>query len=275
MINKNLIFLLLIFTLLISSSCFILRNELTYSIKYREKNETDELRIVSDAGNIKIYGWSKDIIDINTQKILSAGFETDLELMSTITEKSETALTIINRVPARVNGRIDIEVFVPYYLFKIYIESMNGDLSIGNFLGDIEITHNNGNIKFDFMGNLLRLNTYRANTTINVKSYNACDMIINKEQGNLRMFIDAVSSPSYLDVKTLIGDVSININKDIDHKLFLKNNKNRIDINYPFNIDFTSTQNRAIKVGRRGVNYDGFSIDISSESGKIELFSKE
>ncbi len=270
--KKFLLIIAVYLILIFNSSCFFISPEVTtQEIKFRERNETDELKIISPAGNITIHGWFKDIIDINTTKRLNSGFEVDLDLMQTITEKRENSLTIINRIPARVDGSIDMEIFVPFYLFKIYIDSMNGDISIEDYLGDIELTHNNGKIKFVFMGNLLRVNTYKSDSDITVRSYNACDMIINKEDGDLNMTIEAVSSPSFLDIKTLNGDVSLFISPDCDHRLFLKNLERDIKINYDLSILFAAAQSKTIKLGRRGDDIENLSIDISTKNGKTIL----
>lgn len=266
-IKKLIIFL---FLLLISCKFLKLKPKIV-NIKYREKNPIEILNIHSLDGDIDIIGWAKDLIEIDTKKTIFSGLANDLNLMDTMFEVHEKELIIKIKKPVRIDGKIDLKIYIPYILLKIYIDSKQGDIIINKYLGDVEIKNIEGNINFDFQGNILRIKSYKSKININVASYNSCDMIINNEEGDIKINIDAIGKSSYLDVKSINSNINLNIVDNIDHKLFIYNENKKTNIYY--DLDEKSLINEANNylTGKKGKNYKDFILNISNINGKILL----
>ena len=191
--------------------------------------------------------------------------------MDTMFEVHEKELIIKIKKPVRIDGKIDLKIYIPYILLKIYIDSKQGDIIINKYLGDVEIKNIEGNINFDFQGNILRIKSYKSKININVASYNSCDMIINNEEGDIKINIDAIGKSSYLDVKSINSNINLNIVDNIDHKLFIYNENKKTNIYY--DLDEKSLINEANNylTGKKGKNYKDFILNISNINGKILL----
>jgi hypothetical protein len=257
--------------LLMCTGCLGNINNKVINIKYREKNAVEVIRIDSENGDVELIGWSKDSIEINTRKVLYSGFNTDQNLMDTVFDKTENELNIRTKIPARVDGKIDLKVYVPYVLTKMYVNTRKGDITIEKALGDLEVTNSNGDCNISFQGNILRINSYRSRVNLDIKSYNSSDIVINNEEGDTKIEIETIGRDSYMDVKSLNGDVVIAISEEIDHELVATSNGRRITARYKLDnmsqIDgaYTSLS------GSRGKTPGNFTLDITNENGKINL----
>lgn len=240
------------------------------NLKYREKNPIEVIKVDSLNGDTEIIGWAKDFIEINTTKILLSGFNQDLNLMDTLFSVDGNELQVKTKIPARVDGKINLKIYVPFILLKAYIYSKNGNMSINKFLGDAEIANKNGNIHVVFQGNILRIDSYKTNVDLYVKSYNSSDIVINNEEGNIKVNIETVSKYSYLDIKSLNGDVSINTSEDIEHKLIAVSKNDQISLKYNLTDLISSQKTYYLLSGQKGVN-SNLTIDIFNENGKIIL----
>ena len=202
------------------------------NIKYREKNPIEVMKVDSAFGNVEIIGWAKDFIEINTNKVLLSGFTQDVDLMDTLFNVDANELQIRTKIPARVEGKINLKIYVPFILSKVFVYSKNGDVFINKFIGDAEITNNSGNINMFFQGNILRVDSYKTNINLYIKSYNSNDIVINNENGNTNINIETVAKHSFLDIKSLNGDINLYTSFDIDHKLTAFNKNDSILLKY-------------------------------------------
>lgn len=265
---KKIIYFFLLISILFSCGNFTKK---VVNIKYREKNAVETIKIDSVNGNITVVGWSKDSIEIGTKKILFSGFKTDLSLMDTLFNQIHKQLNIKTKIPARIDGRIDLLIYVPYIQTKIFIDSQKGNIKISKVLSDIEITNKNGNIDAVFQGNILRINSYKTKIKANITSYNSCDIVINNEEGATNVNVNTIGKSSYLDIKSLDGDIHLNISKEIDHQIMATNKYKKIFLKYKLlDESFTSGDYTYIS-GKRGKNYKNFTVDVSNNKGKIFL----
>ena len=177
------------------------------NIKYREKNPIEVIKIDSMYGDIEISGWARDFIEINTNKILNSGFSQDIDLMDTLFNLNGNELQVKTKIPARVEGKINLKIYIPFILEKLYINSEKGDIYINKFIGDAEITNYKGNINYLFQGSILRVNSYK--TDIICGSYNSSDIVINNEEGTTNVNIETVAKHSFLDIKSSNGDINL------------------------------------------------------------------
>ena len=268
---KKLIILLLVVAFFSCSDNFLKRKEL--DIKYREKTPVESIRIDSLNGNIEIIGWSKDFIEINTKKKIISGLPTDVNLIDTVffLDEEYNELNIKTKIPARINARIDLKIYIPFILLKIYLNSQRGNININKFLGDLELVCSNGVSSIDFQGNILRINSYKSKINLNLSSYNSCDIILNNEDGEINSFIYTIGNNSYLDIKSLNTNVSLFISEEIDHKLMIKNRNKGINIKYKLDNYQTLEGTYTSVSGNYGKNYNGLTIDINNENGKTNL----
>jgi hypothetical protein len=265
-------YFILIFTLLTLSSCGInLFKQNEVNVKYREKNPIEILKIDSLQGNVDIIGWQNDFIEISTKKILKTGLAQDINLMDTIFEKDENELNIKTKIPARIDGKINLKIYVPFILSKIYINSKNGFVNINKFLGDIELTNTNGNLNILFQGNILRINSYKSKINLIIKTFNSSDIVINNEEGNSLINIENIGKSSYLDIKSLNGDVDFYILNGLDHKLAIINKNQKINLKYKIYDKTAITGIYEVISGKRGRYFQDFLIDITNENGKTSL----
>jgi hypothetical protein len=261
---------LLFLFFLISCKFNILSNH-EINIKYREKNPIEIIKIDSIQGNIDVIGWQNDFIEINTRKILESGLTQDINLMDTVFEREKNELNIKTKIPARIDGKIYLKIYVPYILSKIYINSKNGSININNFLGDIELTNKNGNINIAFQGNILRIDSYRSKINLNIKTFNSSDIVINNEEGNTKVNIENIGKSSYLDVKSLNGDVNVYIFKELDHRLSVTNKDKNVSVKYDIYDKTIISGIYEFISGKKGKHFDDFLVDITNENGKINL----
>jgi hypothetical protein len=250
------------------------------NIKYREKNPLESIRVNSLKGDVDITGWSKDFVEIDTNKKIFTGLASDINLMDTVFYFDEVykELNIKTKIPTRINGSIDIKIFVPFTLLKLYINSGEGDVTVNKHLGDIELVSSSGNNDIDFQGNILRINSYKTKTFLKVLSYSSSDIIINSEEGSLNSYIYSVGDASYLDIATLNVTVNLSISQDIDHKLIVKNKSKGINVKYDLDDPNSIQGTYNIFTGNYGKKYQEFIIDINSEGGAIDvsqIISKE
>jgi hypothetical protein len=266
---------LLLLFISIMISCTGRKNGHEVEVKYREKTPVEILKVDSTIGNIEITGWSNDFIEINTRKILNTGLVQDMNLMDTIFEKNDNQMNIKTKIPARVDGKINLKIFIPFILYKLYINSKDGNISISNYLGDVELTNNNGNINVDFQGNILRVDSKKSKLNINVNSFNSTDIVINNEEAPVNVSIESVGKSSYLDIKSVRGDINFTISRDIDHRMMITNKNRKINLKYNL-YDKTSTEGTYSYItGKKGSKYNDFTIDISDEDAKINISSAD
>jgi hypothetical protein len=254
-------------------SCSGQKSNREVDIKYREKTPVEILKIDSTFGNVEITGWSNDFIEINTKKILISGLGQDLDLMDTIFEKNDNQMNIKTKIPARVDGKIHLKINIPFILMKLYINSKDGNIVIGKYLGDVELTNNNGNIKLDFQGGILRIDAKKSEVYVNVNSFNSTDIVINNEESPVNLNIESVGKSSYLDVKSLNGDINFVISSDIDHKIMATNKGKKINFKYDIYDKTSSEGTLSFISGKRGRNFNDFTVDISNENGRINISS--
>ena len=106
---------IIIFLFIFIISCkFLSFKKRVVNEKYREKTNIKILKIDSIDGNIDIIGWAHDSVEIGTQKEIFSGLSTDLNLMDTLFEKNERELYIKTKIPTRINGKIDLKIYLPY-----------------------------------------------------------------------------------------------------------------------------------------------------------------
>jgi len=260
------------FIIFIFSSCSsnMVKNRVV-NVKYREKSPVEIIKISSVNGNIDIIGWSKDFVEINTEKLLISGFLQDLNLLDTLFEKEDNTLNIKTKIPARIEGKINLKIYVPFILLKIYIDSKSGNIGINKYLGDVELTNKNGNINIIFEGSILRIDSYKSRINLYIKSYNSTDVVVNNEDGLTDINVETIGKSSYLDVKSFESDINIAIFKDIDHKLMLTNKNGTIDVKYNIFEKNTIEGTHNSISGKKGNGYNNLTIDVSNENGKINL----
>jgi len=240
------------------------------NVKYREKNPIETLKIDSLKGNVEVIGWAKDFIEINTNKVLVSGFNQDVNLMDTLFNIDEAELQVKTKIPTRVDGKINLKIYVPFVLLKLYVTSINGDININKFLGDVEITNRDGNINAVFQGGILRMDCYQTNINLYVKSYNSTDIVINNENGKTDIDIESVDKHSFLDIKSLNGDITLNSSFDIDHKITAVDKNDKIFLRYELEDKLFIRKEYNILTGRKGDNIN-LTVDIFNENGKINL----
>ncbi|MBN2544861.1 MAG: hypothetical protein JXB50_03625 [Spirochaetes bacterium] len=244
----------------------------TLNEKYREITPVDLLYINSNKGDIEIIGWAKDTIEIRTKKYLYTGLANDINLMSIKFLKEGKKISVDSVIPARVDGKIDIKFYIPFILLKIFIDSNIGNINISNYLGNLDITNNNGSIQIDFQGNFLRINSNDSKIDLNIKSYSSSDMIINNEDGNIKINVSEIGNKSYLDIKSINGNILLNLQNKINHDLVVLNENKNIDINYKLrNYNFIEGTTNYL-YGTKNIlnnNLNNLKIYIKNINGKI------
>lgn len=270
----KLLFLNLLIFLFFSCSKIPSFNLKILNEKYREISPVDLLNINSTKGNIEIIGWAKDTIEISTKKYLFSGLSNDINLMSINFVKEDKALSVNTVIPARVDGKIDLKFYVPFILLKININSNICDINISKYLGNLDILNNNGSIFVDFQGNLLRINSNNSKIDLNIKSSNSSDMIINNEDGNIKVNVIEIGSKSYLDIKSVNGNILLNLQNKINHDLFLLNENKNINLNYKLkNYKFIEGTTNYLYGTKNLINnnLNNLKIYIKNINGKINI----
>ena len=266
---KKILLLINIF-LILSCNISIFKKNKSIQTKYREKNPIEILRIESLNGNIDIIGWSNDLIEIETNKIINSGFRNDINLLNTLFIKNENELCITTKIPERVKGIINLKIYIPFMLLKIYITSHKGNINITKYLGDIELKHVKGNANINFYGNILRLESEKSKINLNVRSFNSSDIIIINKDGNTKVKIGEIGSSSFIDIKSINGDIDLFISDQISCK-FSAINQNKININFDYNEESSSKEKYNSITGIRHQNKNKCFFEISNMNGKINL----
>ncbi len=213
----------------ISFSC--LKSE-TLVIKYREKNPVRELNIENASGNLDIIGWSKNFIEITGNKKLFSGINSDLKGMEIKFDYKNNDFYITTKIPARINGKIDLLINVPYSLLKINIDTGDSNVNIEKYLGNLDIKNKKGWLTFDFYGNFLRVNAVNSIIDFNLLGDNSLDASVNNDEGNTTCDLINCSNDSYLDINTNKGIINLNIAKSIAHVISSFSKKYMLNIDY-------------------------------------------
>jgi len=267
---KHIFYIFIIILIITSCDSNFLKNR-EVNIKYREKNPIESIKIDSTLGNIDIIGWENDFIEVNTKKILDSGLLQDINLMETIFEKNNLELIIKTKIPARIDGKINLKISVPFVLSKIYLNSKKGNINISKYLGDIELINKFGNINVLFQGNLLRINSYKSKLTLDIKTFNSSDIIVNNESGNSLINLENVGKCSFLDAKSVNGDLNIFISKNLDHKIVVNNNNKNTNLKYSLiKKVYTNGTNESI-FGTKGKYFKDLIIYVNNDSGQVDL----
>jgi hypothetical protein len=261
--KKKLFFVLFIFFICIS--CF---QKKSISIKYREKNQINIVKINSSNGDLNVSGWSKDSIEIITKKRIISGLPTDLKNINTKFKIEDKVFIINTEIPARINGKIDLDVYLPYTILKIIINSENDNIKIKNILSDIELSNNSGNVELDFAGNFLRINTISSYLEIKINTEETADLIINNEKGETSCLVNTIGDNSYLDINSISGNINLKINNTLDHNLCVFNKAKMLNINYNLNKELFITGNYSYLTGSVG-NNKNINFYISNTNGNI------
>ena len=114
---KKIIFLISILLILSCNISFLKKNK-PVQTKYREKNPIEILKIESINGNIDLIGWSNNLIEIETNEIITSGFNNDIKLLDTLFIRDNNELCITTKIPERVKGLINLKIFIPFMLLK-------------------------------------------------------------------------------------------------------------------------------------------------------------
>lgn len=265
----NISYILLILYLLLFFTCKLKKTEY---INYREKNPTNILSINSTDGNINITGWKEDFIEIKTKKTLFSGINADLNLLDTLFEHNINELNITTKKPVRIDGKVDLEIKIPFKVIKIFIKTTNSNIKINNYLGDIDISNSNGNNNIDFYGNLLRINSSYSTTNLDINSKNMFDCILKNDHGDIILNINDNKGPSFLDIRSINANIYLFINKNINHNITAINDTNSIDLHYDMINEKYTNNDKFILKAFKGENINDITIYISNTNGIISLY---
>ena len=240
------------------------------TIKYRERNAVSSISLDNIKGNVRIIGWGEDFIEINTTKRLMFGLQSDLNLFDTVFFRDNSNELIIRaKIPARLNARIDLVIYVPFVLSEISISQEVGNISVEKYLGSLNITSESGSHRIEFMGQMLRMNCSKSHVDLDIVGYRPADIVLSGDGGEYNMRIAKVVGQTYIDVSGHQTNVGINISDQISHSLFLKSNEKRIHLRYkPDDMQIFSGTNMAIR-GSVGDTPQDCIIDVNANGGRI------
>lgn len=268
MSKKIIILFLLSFLCLFHCKNYHFSHKIT-TAKYREKNKIDILNINSSNGNINIKGWERDTVEIATKKILLNGLANDLNLMDITFQIDLNKMIIATKIPARIEGKIDLDIYVPYILLNIVIESNNGNIVIKDFLGNIDITNNSGDLDINFQGCILRVNSNNSRLNVDNYSLNDVDMILNNQDGNIRLNIYDSGKISFFDLFSTNGNINLNISEDKTQEVDIITSNKNIFSNYFINPDIYQDGNQTFINYIKGKKKNPLKINVLNINGRI------
>jgi len=258
--------LIIILLTLILLSCF---QKKSISIKYREKNQIDIVKINSLNGNVSITGWAKDAIEIYAKKRILSGFPTDLKNIDTKFELNDKEFIINSIIPARINGVIDLDIYLPYSILKLLINSNNGNIYITNILSDVELINNTGNIDLNFLGSFLRINAKKSNLNVIINTNESSDLIINNDNGDTSCILKSIGTNSFCDINSINGNINIILNQNLPHNLNVFYKEKMLNINYKLNNEILIKSYYNFLKGTNGNENNNINIYINSTNGNI------
>lgn len=194
--------------------------------KYRERNEISKLIIEASDGDISITGWNHPYIEINSKATVKKGLKSDLNflMLKPHPDEENDALIINTIIPERIQGRIDLNIFLPLYLQNITLSADESNISIKNFENNIFIENTYGIIDIDFRGNLLYAKTERGILTTQIDGYKSKEIFIINNYGRSEISIRDVFRDINLDFKSLSGRCNIYTYKNLSYKLIASGN---------------------------------------------------
>ncbi len=242
------------------------------TIKYREKNAVSSVSLDNIKGNVHVIGWGEDFIEINTNKKLMFGLQSDMNLFDTVFFRDNSnELIIRTKIPARLNARIDMTIYVPFVLPEISIRQESGNITVEKYLGDLNIVSESGNHHITFMGQMLRMNCHKSHVDLDILSYRPADIVLIGDDGEYNMRMIKAAEQTYLDVSGQQTNINLNISENISHTLFLKSSEKRIHLRYkPDDMQIFNGTNMAIS-GTVGDNPQNCVIDINAVGGRIQM----
>ena len=242
------------------------------TIKYRERNIVSSISLDNIKGNVHIIGWGEDFIEINTTKRLMFGIQSDMNLFDTVFFRDNSnELIIRTKIPARLNAKIDLVIYVPFVLSEISVSQESGNITVEKYLGSLNITAESGSHHIEFMGSMLRMNCHKSHVDLDIVGYRPADIVLIGDEGEYNVRMMKAAEQTYLDVSGHQTNVGISINENISHTLFLKSSEKRIHLKYKTDdMQIFSGANMAIS-GTVGNNPQCCIIDVNADGGRIQM----
>lgn len=176
----------------------------------KEMNSTFEgkegtiLNVTNSNGSIKIIGWAKDFIDINTTLITSEDEEEFEKVEIEVKEKNKACN--ISTVYKSKKAKVSVEYLIklPFNMKIGEIQSSNGSIKIDGVNGNADISSSNGSLKIDNSKGEISLRT--SNGSITVDNFSGS---VDARTSNGRINISKVNGS--IDASTSNGSISAEI----------------------------------------------------------------
>lgn len=264
---KFLTILLLFFLFIIFFSCKESVHKVEESSKFREKNITEIIYLESVSGKIDIKCWNRDYIEIEANKIVKSGIKADLNSLDLIYKRENLQFTIITKNPSRVEGDIDLKLYIPYYIKTIIIKADHGKVKIGSYPGNLIANISYGSIKYKFNGSLMRITSLYAKLDLQIDTMNPADIYVLNENGKSYINVVNVGKGSYFDFNSRVGKLELSLAKYIDYNIFTKFKNNNSEVKLSGKIDMIKKRYNNLISAEKGKNYQDFNIYINNDNG--------
>lgn len=190
-----------------------------------------KLKMDNINGGISIDGWDKDQIEINaTKEVSSEKYEIPQEIKDGLKEieidiqENEGSIEITTNCPQGLEqgGKYQIRVYYKIYLPKktdLKVETINGGIAIQGVAGTIQVKSINGGISLTALDG--KIDIFTSNGGLSFRDiFGECD--IQTMNGGIYGEYTILDKPLNLEVKSMNGQVSINLPQSEDIKAFAK-----------------------------------------------------
>lgn len=204
---------------------------------------SEKIFLECPSGDLKIYGWENDSIDLNYEILKGEG---EVKFFK---DKGETRIKSINKTDN--DFEVDMTVMMPYNS-QIKVEMGVGKILLENLAGETDIQLGAGNVEIkDSEGN------FKVETGI----------------GKVTGFFES-GIPDKFNAELGLGEVEIVMDEYADLKFEAECGIGRVEVNYKFD----EIEEKGLFIGNKFEGFKGegvndFKIDVGI--GKISLFTSE
>lgn len=185
-------------------------------------NSNGVIRVENINGNIEIEGWDRN--EIRLEYTAVADDQDDLDAVQVEVDASDSRFSVDVDFKQKKSwfgwnsssGQVEFRLKVPHKAVLKMIESVNGDVSIEEVLGDIKADTVNGKIVIENAGGDVSTDTVNGDIKVVMKSF-ANNQRIKSESVNGDIVVYLPENQGFrLEAETLNGDLSNDFGIEVD-----------------------------------------------------------
>lgn len=226
-------------------------------------NETTSLVVENINGNVDISIWTEDTVKVDVEKRIPKSDKDDLEHVNV--EVIEDISFILVQVTYDIDIRnvsVNLDIFVPDFVWVEIIHNVNGNIEVSNTMGNITISNENGNIVVKDVDG--EVNAYLNNGDITISGSSGLGYVSNQ---NGIINVQLLDFSDNIEITNINGHITMDILSTVSANIKMTTQSGLIFIK-GLSIDLTVNEEKN-KEGT--LNGGGNLVTIQTNNGNINL----